>query len=66
VILAGAGAWVSGADDPRFLKALPQWLAARCWEYPPPAKRKRTRSAASQRREKTDLSSMMFELGRTM
>lgn len=57
-ILAGAGAWVSGIDDPRYLKALPQWLAAQAWEHEPPAKRKRRA-----RREKTDLASMMHELG---
>jgi hypothetical protein len=69
-ILAGAGAWVAGVNDPWFLKALPQWLAARCWEHAPPAKRTRQQAGgqrrANQRREKTDLASMMYELGRTM
>ena len=70
-ILAGAGAWVRGIDDPRFLKALPQWLAARGWEHGPPAKSKRQAQARGQRRgyqrrEKTDLASMMFALGQTM
>jgi hypothetical protein len=39
-ILASAGAWASAVNDPWYLKPLPQWLAARCYEYPPPAKRK--------------------------
>jgi hypothetical protein len=64
-ILAGAGAWVSGIDDPRYLKALPQWLQAKAWEYSPPAKRKRQAPQASGhgRREKTDLTLLMHELG---
>ena len=67
-ILAGAGAWVGAVSDPWFLKALPQWLAARCWEYPPPTKPKRQTGPRRgyQRREKTDLASMMYQLGRTM
>jgi hypothetical protein len=70
-ILAGAGAWVSGIDDPRFLKALPQWLQAKAWEHGPPSKPKRQAQARGQRRgyqrrEKTDLASMMFALGQTM
>ena len=68
-ILAGAGAWVRGVDDPRYLKALPQWLQAKAWEHGPPAKRKRPAPQASgrgrgyQRREKTDLASLMHQLG---
>jgi hypothetical protein len=67
-ILAGAGAWVSGVDDPRYLKALPQWLQAKAWEHGPPAKRKRQPPQASgqgrgYRREKTDLASLMHQLG---
>lgn len=68
-ILAGAGAWVSGVDDPRYLKALPQFLAARGWEHGPPAKRTRPQAGGQrryQRREKTDLASLMHELGQTM
>ena len=66
VILAGANAWVAAVNDPFFLKALPQWLAARCWEYPPPVKPKRQTGQRRQRREKTDLASLMHELGQTM
>jgi hypothetical protein len=39
-ILDAAKAWVAAADAPRFLPALPQWLAGRGWEQPPPIKRK--------------------------
>lgn len=65
-ILSGAGAWVSGIDDPRYLKALPQWLQAKAWEHEPPAKRKRQASGQGRgyrRREKTDLASLMYALG---
>jgi hypothetical protein len=66
-ILAGAGAWVSGINDPRYLKALPQWLQAKAWEHGPPAKRKRQAPQPSGqgrgRREKTDLTSLMHQLG---
>jgi hypothetical protein len=71
-VLAGAGAWVSGIDEPRFLMALPQWLQAKAWERPPPAKRRRQAPQAHgqrhgyQRREKTDLASLMHQLGQTM
>jgi hypothetical protein len=37
-IMDGAKAWVAAADAPRYLPALPQWLAAKGWEKPPPAK----------------------------
>ena len=47
-ILAGAGAWVRGVDDPRYLKALPQWLQAKAWEHGPPAKAEAA-GAASER-----------------
>ena len=67
-ILAGAGAWVSGVDDPRYLKALPQWLQAKAWERGPPAKRKRQAQASGQRRgyqrrERTNLTLLMHQLG---
>jgi hypothetical protein len=68
-ILAGAGAWVRGIDDARYLMALPQWLAARGWEHAPPTKPKRQAQARGgqrhgyQRREKTDLASLMHQLG---
>jgi hypothetical protein len=71
-ILAGAGAWVRGIDDPRFLMALPQWLQAKGWERGPPPKRMRKAQARGgqrhgyQRRKKTDLASLMHQLGQTM
>jgi hypothetical protein len=43
-ILAGAGVWVRGVDDPRYLPPLPQWLQANGWEYSPPPKRARRAS----------------------
>jgi hypothetical protein len=70
-VLAGAGAWVRGVDDPRYLMALPQWLAAKGWEYAPPPKRMRQARASGQRhgyqrRQKTDLASLMHQLGQAM
>jgi hypothetical protein len=65
-ILAGAGAWVRGVDDPRYLMALPQWLAAHGWEHSPPPKRMRQAQGRGARREKTDLASLMHQLGQTM
>jgi Helix-turn-helix domain len=43
-ILDGAQAWVdafAAGDGVRFLPALPQWLAGRGWQRPPPTKRSR-------------------------
>jgi hypothetical protein len=40
-ILDGARPWIDGIDAPRYLPALPHWLAARGWERPPPTKAKR-------------------------
>ena len=40
-IIEGARAWVAAADDPRYLKPLPKWLAARLWEKAPPTKRQK-------------------------
>jgi hypothetical protein len=39
-ILEGARTWIAAADAPRYLPALPQWLAAKGWRRPPPTKRK--------------------------
>jgi hypothetical protein len=39
-ILKGAKVWITAADAPRFLPVLPQWLAAKGWEKPPPTKAK--------------------------
>jgi hypothetical protein len=38
-IIDAARAHVAAADAPRFLPALPQWLAAKGWQQPPPTKR---------------------------
>jgi hypothetical protein len=45
-IIKGARAWVAAADAPRFLPALPGWLAARSWETPPPTKAPRAYGGA--------------------
>jgi hypothetical protein len=44
-IIEAAKTYVAAADAPRFLPALPQWLAARGWETPPPTKRRANGSA---------------------
>jgi hypothetical protein len=64
VILAGARAWVTACDAPRYLPALTKWLSARCWEKPPP--QRRARSAPRQQRRsdrKPDLARRMLALG---
>ncbi|MCK1382486.1 helix-turn-helix domain-containing protein, partial [Bradyrhizobium sp. 24] len=38
-IIAAARAWVSAADDPRFLKPLTEWLAKGLWRNQPPQRR---------------------------
>ena len=51
VILAGARQTVAACDAPRYLPALPTWLAAHGWDKPPPQKPKRPRFAGNRRRE---------------
>ncbi len=66
-ILAAAKAWIAAADAPRYLPPLPQWLAARGWQKPPPAKR-RGRGRGGGRRDrrprKPDMLSEFFEIAR--
>jgi hypothetical protein len=38
-IIAAARAWVSAADDPRFLKPLAAWLTKSLWQNQPPQRR---------------------------
>src|SRR5262249_47138744 len=38
-IIEAARAHVAAADAPRYLPALPQWLAARGWQTPPPPRK---------------------------
>jgi Helix-turn-helix domain len=45
-IIEGARAWIAAADAPRYLPALPRWLAARGWEKPPPTKASRAYGGA--------------------
>ena len=72
LILAGADRWIAEIDAPRYLPSLPNWLAACGWEHDPPTKSKRHSPQANgqrrgyQRPQKTDLASLMHELGRTM
>src|SRR5262249_13726076 len=48
-IIEATTTWVAAADAPRFLPVLPQWLAAKGWEKPPPVKaRKRAPAHGSQ------------------
>ena len=43
-IIEAAKIWVGAADASRYLPPLPQWLAARGWETPPPTNPKRARA----------------------
>jgi hypothetical protein len=44
-----ARTWRAACDAPRFLPALPSWLAAHGWEKPPPTKANRDRGSHSKR-----------------
>jgi hypothetical protein len=59
-ILAGARTWAAAADAPRYLPALPQWLAAHGWEKPPPKKRARGRNG---HHEVVDGAEIALEIG---
>jgi hypothetical protein len=48
-IIEAAKTWIAAADAPRFLQPLPQWLAARGWETPPP---QRARSSPPRRHQR--------------
>jgi helix-turn-helix protein len=48
-ILEGAKRWIAAADAPRYLPALPQWLAGRGWEKPPPTGKTRRSHGGPQR-----------------
>lgn len=63
-ILAGAGAWVSGVDGPRYLTPLAQWLAARSWEFAPPPKRTRRSPSASHWQRTRSAAEAMADLAR--
>jgi hypothetical protein len=66
-ILDGARVWVAAADAPRFLPALPTWLAAKGWETPPPTKRGRRANGHKAQRSngyaKPDMFKIVLEAG---
>jgi Helix-turn-helix domain len=64
-ILAAAKTWIAAADAPRFLPALPQWLAARGWEKRPPPKNRPAYAGGHRngtRQRKPDFASIGLDL----
>jgi hypothetical protein len=64
-IIAGARVHVAAADAPKYLLPLAQWLAARGWEKPPPAKAKHVKRGNNgyQRKGKADLARTALKMG---
>jgi Helix-turn-helix domain len=64
-ILAGARRWIAAADAPRYLPPLAQWLAARGWEHPPPARARRGPGGGRRNRpRKPDMLAEFYEIAR--
>jgi hypothetical protein len=69
-IVEGAKQWIAAADAPRFLPALPSWLATHGWQHPPLQKtrtREAVRGNGGHRRDyrnggKPDMARMMLAL----